>query len=135
MILKYVFPAIVERNALSSRYIVVFPDLPDLICQGGTPEEAFRDAEISLAIHLYHMEKDKIHVPEASDPVNWSIREDAEIIVLEADMLEIRQAIDKKNVPKCIPIPKWLKDLGEENEVDFVQILKDGLMDRLGIPY
>nr|WP_019849718.1 MULTISPECIES: hypothetical protein [Desulfitobacterium] len=59
MIMNYVFPAIMERNTLSGRYIVIFPDLPDPICQGETPE--------------------------ASDPVSRKKREDAEVIVLEAD--------------------------------------------------
>ncbi|AFM00045.1 MULTISPECIES: type II toxin-antitoxin system HicB family antitoxin [Desulfitobacterium] len=134
MIMNYVFPAIVEYNALSGRYIVIFPDLPDLICQGETPEDAFHQAELSLEIYLYRMEKDKKQVPEASDPANWQKREDAVVIVLEADMLEVRRALDKKSVSKCIMIPKWLKDLGEENGVDFVRILKEGLMDELGIP-
>nr|WP_242954609.1 type II toxin-antitoxin system HicB family antitoxin [Desulfitobacterium chlororespirans] len=134
MITYYAFPALMECNALSGRYIVVFPDLPDLICQGETRESAFHDAEISLGLHLYHMEKDKIHIPHASNPASWTKGEGAEVIELEADTLKVRQVIDKKRVPKCIMIPKWLKDLGEEHEVNFVQILMEGLMEELGIP-
>lgn len=134
MNMNYVFPATMERNALSGRYIVIFPDLPGLICQGETPEDAFRDAEFSLPVHLYRMEKDKKHIPKASDPADWPKREGVEVIVLEADTLEVRQAIDKKKVPKNIMIPKWLKELGEENGVNFAQILRKGLMAELGIP-
>ncbi|CDX00936.1 hypothetical protein SDC9_29338 [bioreactor metagenome] len=134
MITHYLFPAIVEHNTLSGRYIVVFPDLPDLICQGETPEDAFHQAELSLGMHLYHMEKAKKQIPEASDSANWPKREGAEIIMLEADTLMVRQDVDKKFVPKCIMIPRWLKELGEENDVNFLEILRVGIMDELGIP-
>nr|WP_018213265.1 type II toxin-antitoxin system HicB family antitoxin [Desulfitobacterium hafniense] len=133
MIMKYVFPATMERNALSGRYIVIFPDLPGLICQGETQEDAYHDAELSLGLHLYHMEKDNKPIPKTSDPADWPKREGAEVIVLEADTLEVRKAIDRKKVPKNIMIPKWLKDLGEENKVNFAKILREGVMAELGI--
>lgn len=133
MIMNYVFPATMERNALSGRYIVIFPDLPGLICQGETEEDAYHDAEFSLGIHLYDMQRARKDIPKASDPAEWSKKEGAEVIVLEADTLKIRQVIDKRRVSLKVMIPKWLKDLGEENKVNFAQILREGLIAELGI--
>lgn len=79
------------------------------------------------------MEKDRKQIPEASDPANWKKGEGAEIIIPEADTLLVRQTIDKKSVPKCIMIPKWLKELGEENDVNFLEILREGILDELTV--
>ncbi len=133
MIMNYIFPAIMERDALSGQYVAVFPDLPDLVCQGETQGDAFHDAELSLGIHLYDMQRARKDIPKASDPAGWSKKEGAEVIVLEADTLKVRQVIDKRRVSLKVMIPKWLKDLGEENKVNFAQILREGLIAELGI--
>ncbi len=58
---------------------------------------------------------------------------DAEIISVEVDMLRIRQSIDTKPVKKCVSLPKWLKDLGEENNINFSRTLRRALKAELGV--
>ncbi len=133
MKMKYVFPAVIEQNKVNGRYIVIFPDLPDILEHGKTLEDALSDAKRALEIHLFYREKYNEQIPEASDILSLAMPEDAAAAPVEADMFRIRQSLDTKSVSKTVKLPKWLRDLGEEYNINFSQILREALRLELGI--
>ncbi|MBL8672887.1 MAG: type II toxin-antitoxin system HicB family antitoxin [Alphaproteobacteria bacterium] len=83
MTVRY-FPAIVESGDAPG-YSVFFPDLPGCASAGNTIEDAARNAELALALHLRGMAEDGIAVPSqrAIDEIKRSpkVREAARILV------------------------------------------------------
>ena len=61
---KVSYPAVFEPSG--EGYSVYFPDLPGCISYGNSYEEAQKEAEDTLSIHLYGMEKDGDRIPEPS---------------------------------------------------------------------
>jgi predicted RNase H-like HicB family nuclease len=133
MKMKYVFPAVIERNKINGEYIVIFPDLPDILEHGKTLEDALSDAKTALEVHLFYKEKYNEQIPEASDILSLAKPEGAAAAPVEADMFRIRQRLDSKSVSKAVTLPKWLRDLGEEYNINFSQILREALRLELGI--
>ncbi len=133
MKMKYVFPAVIERNKINGRYIVVFPELPEIVEHGKTLEDALSDAKTALEVHLFYKEKYNEQIPEASDILSLAKPEGAAAAPVEADMFRIRQSLDTKSVSKTVKLPKWLRDLGEEYNINFSQILREALRLELGI--
>ena len=60
------FMAIIEAG--NSGFGVVFPDLPGCVSAGDTIEEAARNAEESLGLHLRGMIEDGDEIPSATAP-------------------------------------------------------------------
>jgi len=66
------------RQSPRKIYCVVFPDFPDCVAAGRTPEEAWRLAENALLGHVRLMRTDGEHLPSPSslrDLVNGQNRE------------------------------------------------------------
>ena len=61
---KISYPAVFEPSG--DGYSVYFPDLPGCISYGDSYEEAQREAEDALGLHLYGMEKDGEAIPAPS---------------------------------------------------------------------
>lgn len=60
------YPAIVEAGP-GAGYGVFFPDLPGCVSAGGTLQEAARNAEVALQLHLTGMTEDGLPIPAASE--------------------------------------------------------------------
>jgi predicted RNase H-like HicB family nuclease len=77
------FPAIIERGKAS--YGVFFPDLPGCVSAGRTAQEAARNAEEALSLHLEGMVEERLTIPPPSEldriAVDPEIREAARILV------------------------------------------------------
>jgi len=78
------YPAIIEAGP-GPGYGVFFPDLPGCVSAGDTLQEAARNAEIALQLHLTGMTEDGLEIPAASElddiPRDPSIAEAARAIV------------------------------------------------------
>ncbi len=60
------FPAIIERGARPG-YSVFFPDLPGCTSAGATMQEAARNAEMALRLHLRGMIEDGERLPRPTE--------------------------------------------------------------------
>ena len=129
----YVFPAMIEQNQITGRYIVIFPDFPERVTGADTLERALSKAKSALEFELYFREGHNIPIPAASDSSSPAPPAEAEVFLIEADMLHIRQILDTKAVQKCVTLPQWLRDLGEERKVNFSQLLREALKGELGV--
>ena len=111
---------------------IEFPDLPGCLPCAQTEEEAFANAKEALGVHLFGMEQDGEEIPEPT-PINQLCPEkDAAIVMIEVFMPSVRDRINNKVVKKTLTIPAWLNRKAESANVNFSQILQDGLKQYLG---
>lgn len=122
-------------------YSVVFPDLDYLATCGSTLEEALTMAVDCLAGYLYWLEKDGETAPMPSplEKVDSSeiIKElelppaEAFINVVAVDVAEYAKKHFEKSVKKTLTIPAWLNTAALEQNINFSQVLQEGLKARL----
>lgn len=124
-------------------YSVVFPDLNHLATQGDTLEEAMEMAVDCLAGYLYTCKRDGDSIPEASaladvDPEAIAREIDPEAPACQAfvnlvavDVDSYAKAHFEKTVEKTIRIPAWLNTAAAAENIDFSQVLQEGLKQRL----
>ena len=115
---KYIFPAVFDP-CKEGGYCITFPDLPGIVTEGDTLEEAFSMARDALELHLWGMEDDGDPIPEPSLPNEIELPQGGFVCLIEAVMLPIRDKMVNKAINKTLTLPKWLNDLGEKRKVNF----------------
>lgn len=128
---RYIFPAIFDyaEDGIS----IEFPDLPGCLPCAHSTEEAVKNSQEALALHLYSMEKDDDIIPEPSQITHLKTESNQALVLVDVWMPPFRDRIDNKAVKKTLTIPKWLNDLAEEKSINFSQILQKALKDYLGV--
>ncbi len=129
---KYVYPAIFQVEDVGG-YSVTFPDLPGCCTEGDTLEQAIEMARDALGLYLYSLEEDKDPIPAPSKPGEIKTGPGQFITLIDIDMLAYRQKYDKRAVKKTLTIPAWLNTIAENHNVNFSQILKNALIEHLGL--
>ena len=115
-------------------YTVTFPDLPGAITEGDHFDEASRNAEECLELHLYGMERDGDDIPAPSSPQDIQVPSGAFLVPVVAWMDLIRNEMANKAVNKMVTLPRWLKETADQHQINYSQLLQQALKDRLGIP-
>ena len=135
--LKFTYFAVFEPNS-DGGYGVYFPDLPGCISVGNDFEHAQTMAKEALGLHLYGMEKDGDDIPwPTKDPAKLEIYEETaqgyllSSVVIYPDLVKDR--LDNRAVKTNTTLPAWLKELAEEQGVNFSQLLQTSLKDYLGL--
>lgn len=125
------YPAIFtfEDDGISVR----FPDVVGCFTCGSTVEESVKNAKEALGLHLYGMEEDSEVFPTTTDIKDIKTDKNESLVIIEVYMPAYRDNIKNTSIKKTLTIPKWLNDLGEENNVNFSRILQEGLKEYLGI--
>ena len=116
-------------------YGVYFPDLPGCISFGENFETALKNAEDALGLHLYGMEKDHEEIPTPSlTPV---LDEDTEKGALISPVTVfpdlVKNELDNKRVKTNVTLPVWLKELAEQNSVNYSRLLENALTEYLHV--
>lgn len=116
-------------------YSVYFPDLPGCITCGSSFEVAQQQAADVLSLHIYGIEKDGNELPEPSKkPIIDPATTEGYLVSLVTvfpDM--VRDELDNKRVKTNVTLPSWLKDVAEQQNVNYSRILETALKDYLGI--
>ena len=128
---RYIYPAIFDYA--DDGISIEFPDLPGCLPCAHTTEDAIKNAREALGLHLYCMEKDKDEIPEPTPIVKIKLESNQAVVLVEAWMPLLRDAIENRAVKKTLTIPKWLNDLAEDKHVNFSHILQEALKARLGV--
>ncbi|MCM3701381.1 type II toxin-antitoxin system HicB family antitoxin [Paenibacillus macerans] len=114
---------------------VRFPDLPGCLTAGDTAEEAYAAAREALEGFLYVMEQDDDPVPDPSPLAAILQQAEATEAACEVQvyMPTVREAMESKAVKKTLTVPKRLNDEAERQQLNFSQVLQEGLKRSLGI--
>lgn len=116
-------------------YGVYFPDLPGCISFGSSFDEACKSAEEALGLHLYGMEKDGDAIPEPSkNPMPYEETASGYFvspITVFPDI--VKNEIDNRRIKTNVTLPRWLKDIAENQGVNFSRVLESALIEYLQI--
>jgi len=134
---KLNYLAVFEPNG-SGGYGVYFPDLMGCTSFGASFEKAQEMAKEALGIHLYEMEKDGDEIPTpTTDPSELDIDSETNAnyllsaITVFPDM--VKDQLDNRAVKTNTTLPAWLKELAEQQGVNFSQLLQASLKEHLGV--
>ena len=128
---RYIYPAIFKL--VEGAYDVRFPDIDNCFTFGENLEDALDSASDVLELCLYDMEQDKIDIPEASDITDLKLEEDESIAWINVWMIPVRDKMENKAIKKTVTIPKWVNDIGVQNNLNFSQLLQSAIKDKVGI--
>lgn len=128
---SYSFPAIFDYA--DDGISVEFPDLPGVLTCGDTEEEAYRNANEALGLHLFGMEEDNESIPSPSKVKELSVDKNQAVVLVFVFMPLVRSRVKRATIKKTLTIPKWINDLAEENNINFSQVLQDALKERLNV--
>lgn len=122
-------------------YSVVFPDLNYLATCGNTLEEALTMAVDCLAGYLYRLQEDEETAPAASaiDKINakevageLEVSSDGAFVnIVTVDVAEYAKIHFEKSVKKTLTIPAWLNDAALAKNLNFSQVLREALMEKV----
>ena len=130
---KYIYPAFLGFDEPTGRYYILFHDLPGCTTTGDTEEEALNNAKEAMSLHLFGMEDDGDEIPDAS-PIIGLQGENGEVVVLiEVWMPSFRERMETKAVNRTVTLPSWLDKEAKGADLNYSQILQDGIMQRLGV--
>lgn len=113
---------------------IEFPDLPGCLPCAQTSEEAFRNAKEALGLHLFGMEQDGNVLPSPTPVKDLRPEDGAVIAMIEVFMPSVRDRIHNRVVKKTLTLPSWLNREAEAANVNFSQVLQEGLKRYLGKP-
>lgn len=114
-------------------FTVTFPDLPGAITEGNDFDEARRNAQECLELHLYGMERDGDDIPVSSLPRDIQTPSGAFLVPVEAWMDLIRNEMANKSVNKMVTLPRWLKEAADQQHINYSQLLQHAIKQRLNI--
>jgi predicted RNase H-like HicB family nuclease len=128
----YRYPALFEACE-EGGYTVTFPDLPGIVTEGDTIDEAIAMAKEALALHILGMERDGDVFPSATNPATLPPLEGSFYSLVEAYLPPLRDKRANRSVNKMVTLPAWLKEEADRHNLNVSQILQRSLMEQLGI--
>ena len=128
---KYFYPAYFHK-AEEGGFWISFPDIPECLTQGDDMSEAYEMANDALGLALEDRIKEK-RIPTPTEIDKLSPEGDAYIVLIEFDLQEYRKKHSSKAVKKTLSIPQWLNEAAVAQNINFSQVLQDGLKAKLGL--
>ena len=130
---KMIYPACFypgEEN--EGGYTVVIPDLPGAVTEGDSLEEAFEMAIECASGWILGSIEDGEEVPKPSkiEKIKLEYKNGFKsYIILDID--EFAKLYGRKSVKKTVTLPNYLNTLAEKANINFSEILQDGIKDKL----
>ena len=129
---KYLYPAVFTQES-DGGYLVNFHDIEGCYTQGDNLQDAYEMAEDVLCLCLYDLEESNGIIPLPSNPTDITVENGSFVALVNADTLEYQKLHDNKVVKKTLTIPNWLDVKAKEAGINFSQVLKESLRERLGL--
>ncbi|CAH8718216.1 type II toxin-antitoxin system HicB family antitoxin [Paenibacillus thiaminolyticus] len=126
---NYIYPVVVEETPTGvSMY---FPDFPGTAVTAPSVVAGIKDAKAMLIhrIEELHDNNDSVPEPSGIDAIELEAPNDC-IIYVEVFVIP---PTDDKTVTKNCTLPKWLRDAGEDANLNFSQLLQQSVREALGI--
>lgn len=116
-------------------YTVIFPDLPGCVTEGDTLAEAVDMAIDAASGWLLNSVENNETIPQASNikSIDPNEYENGFVSIISINLDEYSKKYGNKAVKKTLTIPAWLNTIAERENINFSQILQDGLKKRLNL--
>lgn len=114
---------------------IEFPDLPGCYpcADKDNTEEALKNAQEALGLHIWGMEQDGEILPKPSTINQLTLEAKQVPVLINIFMPPIRERINSKFVKKTLSLPAWLAAKADEDGVNCSRIFQNALMEYLGI--
>lgn len=115
--------------------VIEFPDLPGCYpcADKDNTEEALKNAQEALGLHIWGMEQDDEILPKPSTINQLALEPKQVPVLINVFMPPIRERINSKFVKKTLSLPAWLAAKAEEDGVNCSRIFQKALMEYLGV--
>jgi len=130
---KLVYPAILYPFEVGEGYTVEVPDLPGCITQGDSLADAIEMGIDAASGWILDELEDGNELLKASTLERIVPDEGGFVQYLVLDMDAYTEKHGNKAVRKNLTIPSWLNTLAEKQNINFSEVLKDALADKLHI--
>ena len=130
---KLVYPAILYPFESDEGFTVEIPDLPGCVSQGNNLAEAIEMAIDAASGWLLDELEDGNILPKASTLESVEAEDDGFVQYLILDIDSYAEKYGNKAVRKNLTIPSWLNTIAEKQNINFSEVLKDALIDKLDI--
>jgi predicted RNase H-like HicB family nuclease len=130
---KLVYPAILYPFEVGEGYTVEVPDLPGCISQGDSLADAIEMAIDAASGWILDELEDGNELIKASTIEKIVPDEGGFVQYLVLDMDTYTEKHGNRAVRKNLTIPSWLNTLAEKQNINFSEVLKDALADKLHI--
>jgi len=115
-------------------YTVVFPDLPGCVTEGDTLAEALEMAADAAGGWVLDELEDGKSPPLQTPVTELRPKEKGEILNLVVlDMDRYAERYGSKAVRKNCTLPSWLNERAEKEGINFSEVLKEALTEKLGV--
>lgn len=104
---------------------IEFPDFPGCLSCAETYEEAYKNAEEALALHLYGMEQSNEIIPTPSRIEEIKLEQNQYPALIQVNMSLERAKIENVTVKKTVTLPSYMNIWGEEHHINFSRLLQD----------
>ena len=111
---------------------VTFPDL-DVATSGVNDSDAFDSARECLGMVIVGLEEDGEKIPKASSLADIKLEKNERAVLIDVFMPSVRMANENKSVNRTVTLPAWLNAAALENNINFSQVLQDGIKTQLGL--
>lgn len=111
---------------------VVFPDL-DVATSGVSDEDAFLSARECLGMTICGLEEDGESIPSPTSLADLHVGDNERAVLIDVFMPSVRMANVNKSVNRTVTLPAWLNAMALENNINFSQVLQDGIKMQLGL--
>lgn len=125
----------VFEPAEGGAFSVYFPDLPGCVSYGETLEDAQRNAQDALGLHIYGMEKDgdPLPAPSATPEVDPETAEGYLVCPVTVFPGLVRDELDNRRVKTNVTIPAWVRELAQERGLNCSKLLETAILDTAGV--
>ena len=126
---KLIYPCVVRKE--DDIYYANFPDFSACFTDAESFDELFVNTKEVLNGVIFTMLKNKMDLPAASE--NIKLEEGEFLILVESPVGAIKDRINNMAVKKTLTLPAWMNEMAMENNVNFSQVLQEGLKRELNI--
>lgn len=131
--MKYLYYALFKTNS-ENQIEVTFPDLaPHAATYGNNMSDALHMAHDALEGYLLTLEDFQENLPQPSDAESIHHTKNELIIPIEVDTTIAREREKNMSIKKTLTIPKYLNDLGKQQNINFSATLTEALKQKLDI--
>ena len=126
---KLIYPCVVRKE--DHIYYANFPDFNACFTDAESIDELFANTKEVLNGVIFTMLKNKMDLPAAGE--NIKLEEGEFLILVESPVGVIKDRINNMAVKKTLTLPAWMNEMAMEHNVNFSQVLQEGLKRELNI--
>lgn len=126
---KLIYPCVVRKE--DDIYYANFPDFNACFTDAESIDELFANTKEVLNGVIFTMLKNKMDLPAAGE--NIKLEEGEFLILVESPVGVIKDRINNMAVKKTLTLPAWMNEMAIEHNVNFSQVLQEGLKRELNI--